>query len=113
MYIDIPANDNLAEPAMATFKETGASRRVRGVKLHIDGAWRWCAVTGWGEDGAEPALASPIEESGDGPAILVHGGAHGLRLAPLADRVAWSVDDAAQWGEAFLLCRPETEFVDG
>jgi len=112
VYIDIPANDNLAEPAMATFKETGAGRAVRAVELWRDGAWRWCAVAGWGEAGAEPALATPIEESGDGPAVLVHGGGHGLRLAPLAEPVAWSLADPAQWGEPFLLCRPGTRFAD-
>jgi hypothetical protein len=121
MYIDIPANDNLDEPAMATFKETGPARAVRAVRLWREGGWQWCAVTGWGEQGPVPALLTPIEESGDGPARLVTGGDHGLRLAPLADlaapapatvpTVAWDLARREQWGEPFLLCTPEIEVL--
>lgn len=118
MYIDIVPNDNLGEAAMATFKETGPSRAVRAVRLALDEGWRWCAVVGWDDAGPRPAELTPIEESGDGPARLLHGGEHGLRLARLPDdadpataatRVVWSITDASQWGEPFLICRPETE----
>lgn len=120
MYIDIAPNDNLGEPAMATFKETGPSRAVRAVRLSLDEGWRWCAVVGWDEAGPQPAALTPIEESGDGPARLLHGGEHGLRLARLpegvepqaaAAQVRWSIADAAQWAEPFLICRPDTEAV--
>jgi hypothetical protein len=112
MYLDIQPNDNLAEPVMATFKETGPARRIAAVRLELDGVWNWCAITGWNE-GPVPALFSPIEESGDGPARLVHGGEQGLRLARIPDpaqagAVRWSTADAAQWGEPFLICVPDT-----
>lgn len=115
MYLDIAANDNLAEPAMATFKETGPGRVVRAVKLQLDGIWQWCAITGW-HDGPAPAWFTPIEESGDGPARLLHGGEHGLRLARIAspaEAVAqrWSTSEASQWGEPFLICTPDTEIA--
>ncbi len=114
MYIDIPANDNVPEPTMATFKETGPGRVLRAVRLWRDGTWQWCAITGWSESEAPTeALITPIEESGDGPALLIHGGDFGLRLAPLSDVVRWDLADAAQWGEPFLLCRPDTEFAAG
>lgn len=114
MYIDIDPNPNLDEACMATFKETGASAPLRAVKLWRDGAWHWCAVTGWADDAPTSALLTPIEESGDGPALLVHGGNHGLRLAAIADPAAaaaigWDVADPSQWAEPFLLCRPGTE----
>ena len=113
MYIDIDPNDNLDEACMATFKETGASAPVRAVRLCRDGVWQWCAITGWADAAAIPALLTPIEESGDGPALLLHGGNHGLRLAAIpapADhtRVRWDLGDANQWAEPFLLCRPDT-----
>ncbi len=116
MYIDIESNDNLNEAAMATFKETGSSAIVRAVRLSIDDAWHWCAITGWDPTGPVDARITPIEESGDGPARLLHGGEHGLRLARIASPAAistvrWSLEDATQWGEPFLLCRPETEFA--
>jgi len=80
MYLDIDANDNLPAPAMATFKSTGAGNRISAVRLHLAGAWQWCAITGWA-DGPVAAWVTPIEESGDGPARLLHGGPQGLRLA--------------------------------
>jgi hypothetical protein len=115
MYLDIDANDNLPAAAIATFKETAAGRRIAAVRLLRDGAWSWCAVTGW-DDGAVAAWFTPIEESGDGPARLLHGGAHGLRLAAvaapgLASAVRWDVHDPAQWGEPFLIVRPEAEVL--
>jgi hypothetical protein len=113
MYLDIDANDNLPAPAMATFKSTGAGNRISAVRLHLAGAWQWCAITGWA-DGPVAAWVTPIEESGDGPARLLHGGPQGLRLARIdqpqaAGSVRWDVQDQAQWGEPFLICRPETE----
>ena len=114
MYIDILPNDNVAEPTMATFKEIGARRAVRAIRLHLDDGVSWCAITGWSESGPVDALFTPIEESGDGPGRLVSGGDQGLRLARIADparaaTVRWDLADGAQWGEPFLLCLPETE----
>lgn len=116
MYIDILPNDNLDEPAMATFNATGPGRRINAVKLELDDGWHWCAVTGW-NDGPVPAQFTPIEESGDGPARLVSGSEHGLRLARIAapqdaGRVIWSLADTTQWPEPFLICLPETEVGD-
>jgi hypothetical protein len=119
MYIDIEPNANVDEAAMATFKETGAGRVVRAALIDVDGTTRWCAVVGW--DGERPcdAKLTPIEESGDGPARLMHGGAQGLRFARIAGaepateagRVIWDLGDPAQWGEAFRICRPEAVVV--
>lgn len=107
MLLDIPASDNLPEPAMASFRATGHPQRIREIRLWRDGAWQWCAVTGWSAEGPVPAWIQPIEESGDGIACLVHGGPLGLRLgaAPVA---RWDTADPAQWGEPFLLVSPDT-----
>ena len=115
MYIDIEPNPNVPEGAMATFLETGPGRLIRAVRLHLEGEWVWCAVVAWGGTPV-PAQFTPIEESGDGPARLVSGATHGIRLARIADAeqakaVVWSEDDADQWGEPFLICTPETEVV--
>jgi hypothetical protein len=113
MYIDIPPNDNLEEPVIATFNVTGPGQRIDAVHLDLGGDWQWCAVTGW-NDGVVPAMYTPIEESGDGPARLVSGGEHGIRLAriaapELAAQVRWSLTDPGQWAEPFLICVPETK----
>ncbi len=115
MYIDIESNANLAEATMATFNATGPGRSVSAIHLEVDDVWTWCAVTGWHDDAPAPAVLTPIEESGDGPALLVSGGNHGLRLARLSGPddttpVAWNVDDATQWAEPFLIVIPETRF---
>ena len=112
MYVDIQPNDNVNESVMATFKETGPSLKIAAVRLHIDGVWQWCAITGWNE-GPRAAHFTPIEESGDGPARLVHGDEQGLRLARIAapaeaGAVRWDIADASQWAEPFLICTPET-----
>lgn len=112
MYIDIDPNDNVDESVMATFKETGPSREIVAARLWRDESWQWCAITGWDNDGPSPAFATAIEESGDGPALLIHGGNQGLRCAAIPDpnaaKIAWDVHAAQQWGEPFLLCRPDT-----
>jgi len=113
MYLDIPASGNLDEAAMATFRETGPAAPVRRLRLWRDGAWRWCAVTGWSDGGPVAAAIQAIEESGDGPARLVHGGPLGLRLAEQEDpaaAIAWDLADPRQWGEPFLLLTPEAEW---
>mgnify|MGYP000502671920 CR=1 FL=1 len=109
MYLDIPASANLDEPCMATFKEDGRSVTVRELRLWRDDAWVWCSVTGWDETGAVAAWMQPIEESGDGPARLVHGGPLGLRLG-VGLVTAWNTDDGTQWGEPFLIVIPEAEW---
>jgi len=111
MYLDIPPNDNLPDGGMATFKETGPGRPIAAVRLWRDGAWSWCAVTGWSASGPVEARLTPIEESGDGPACLVTGGEHGLRLGllPASGSGTWNLADSSQWAEPFLICRPEVE----
>ncbi len=109
MYLDIPASANLDEPCLATFKEDGPAVPVRELRLWREDRWTWCAITGWADGGAVPAFIQPIEESGDGPARLVHGGPLGLRLGVGAVE-RWSTDDATQWGEPFLIVTPEAEW---
>ncbi|MFW5830318.1 MAG: hypothetical protein ACOCXA_08670 [Planctomycetota bacterium] len=111
MYLDIEANDNLDEDVIATFRETGPGRRIRHIRLWRQGGWQWCAITGWGEAGPEPARLLPIEESGDGPAMLVVGGGWGLRLSTGA-APAWDLAAADQWPEAFLICRPDVQVAE-
>lgn len=114
MYLDIPANDNCDEPCMATFNRTGDDALITAIRLWEDDHWQWHAVTGWDEIGAVPARFAAIEESGDGPARLLHGGPLGLRLARIDDpllarEVRWSLDDTTQWGETFRIVTPETQ----
>ncbi len=115
MYIDIGDNDLGLEPTIATFKETGPSRPVAAVVMSLAGRPTWCAITGW-DAGPVPAYITPIEESGDGPDLLVHGGAQGLRWCPLPSepqgdpRLDWSDDRLPFQVDAFLILTPETRW---
>lgn len=113
MYIDILPNDNIDEPVMATFNEKGDKRVIQRIRLWRQQQWQWCAITGWHEDEPCPAHIMLIEESGDGEAMLVVGGNHGLRIARIADQNAalptWDVDDDEQWSEGFLICTMDIE----
>src|SRR5690606_26126678 len=98
-----------------TFNATGADRPVTAIHLDVDDVWVWCAVTGWNDGAPMPAVLTPIEESGDGPALLVSGGNQGLRLARLAGpddptTVRWDLHDPGQWAEGFLIVVPETRY---
>ncbi len=116
MYIDIEPNANLDETCMATFNATGKPKPLCAIHLDVQGTWTWCAVAGWNDDQAGIAEITTIEESGDGPALLISGGNQGIRLARItkpedAAAVQWSLDDASQWGEGFLICIPETKWA--
>ena len=121
MYIDIIENDNLERSAMATFKETGPGTVIARAYLSVPCVGQpgveekqWCAVIGWNEDGPCPACLTPIEESGDGPAVLITGGAWGVRVARLEAELSplpnWDLDNSEQWAEAYLLCRPTLQW---
>ena len=64
---------------------------------------RWCAVTGWGDEGPCPARAVLAEDSGDGVILLLFGGEHGIRLKPAESQEEWDLDNPNQWGEPCLM----------
>lgn len=92
------------------FSAKDAPRPVRAVWTSLPtGADAWCAVTGWSSDGACPAYAATVEDSGDGTALLVYGGDQGIRLKPEGSSAQWSLHAKEQWGEPCLLLPLETE----
>lgn len=107
MIVEVEPNPNCEMSVYARFKDAGSARPVLQVRLHDRnpaGEWYW--VTGWSEDDttpACPAYAQPVEDSGSGLAHLVYGGLYGLRLKPVDRDEPWSLDNARQWGEAYLL----------
>ena len=131
MYIDIDPGVIGEEPIIGTFKETGPGTVIRQVRLEFDGQWAWCDVIGWSDTGRQEAWLTPIEESGDGPALLLHGGNQGVRLrkrdgvagvaasapvpgpAPACGRTVGTPGDVPDaqgwWSEGFLILRPEIQ----
>ena len=77
-----------------------------------DGSYGWCLVTGWcsDEDGsASETFCAKVGDSSSGFSFLVHGGDWGLRLMSAHHAGEWSLDDASQWGEPYLLLADLTD----
>lgn len=104
---EIEENPNCPPADMMRFRETGPAKRVLQVRLyHEDPDGRWYRVTGWTDHTAEPtaeAFIQPVEDSGSGVAYLLYSaGNWGLRFKRDPE-APWSLTDASQWGEPFLL----------
>ena len=93
--IAVEPNDLCPEGCDARFSSSGDELGIHRVRI-----WRSntesviCAVTGWSSGGECPCHAAAIEDSGEGTALLVYGGDHGLRLTP--------EDGTAAFGEPYL-----------
>ena len=66
-------------------------------------------VTGWSTEGPCPAYAVPVEDSGEGMALLVYGGDNGIRLKPTDSLEPWNLESGEQWGEPCLLLDADAE----
>jgi hypothetical protein len=104
LYFYIDENPNCDTIEGRVFQERTPPRSVLQVLRLRGGREIWCRVTGLDPD-MRPctALARKVEDSGEGTCYLVTGGAWGLRLAEFSSAAPWSLSDAMQWGEPFLL----------
>lgn len=94
IFIQIDPNPNCDAMDGLVFQPKAAGREVKRVRVLRDSAPVWCAIAGV-DEGGEPcaALASPIDDSGDGHCYLVTGGTWGLRLS----------GDSCEFGEPYLV----------
>jgi hypothetical protein len=104
MFLRFDENPNTGFVDDRVFQERTEARQVSHVLRRRAGQEVWCPVTGL-EDGGRPvpALARKVEDSGEGMCYLVYGGRWGMRLKDPACADPWSLKDAHQWGEPFLL----------
>jgi hypothetical protein len=88
-YIDVMVeeHDEIPDGCELRFHAVGAGRAVHRVRYEpltpaaVEGEYEVAAL---GADGREgPAEAVPVDDSGAGTSLLVHGGARGLRLRPV------------------------------
>jgi hypothetical protein len=94
VFIQIDENPNCAAMDGLVFQPKAPPRKVKRVRISRDGVTEWCEIFGMTETGAFcPALASPIDDSGDGACYLVSGGAWGLRLT----------SKSGAFGESYML----------
>jgi hypothetical protein len=105
MYVLIEENPN-SSPEERVFAANGAVQTVKRVQTTPPQSsdYHWCDVTGVEENGIfVPARAVRVDDSADGTAWLVHGGAWGLRLKLKDSNDAWSLNSDTQWGLPFLV----------
>ena len=108
--VEVEAGENSDMSLLRVFDAREEPREVtRVVTLRRDGSEGPCAVTGWSVDGACPAYAASVWDSGDGVALLIYGGDEGIRLKHADSDAPWDVADAGQWGEPCLLLEAGTE----
>jgi len=94
IYIQIEENPNCASMAGQVFQPKTPPRQVKRVRMFRNGRPIWCDVVALDEGGRiGPAIASLIDDSGDGNCYLITGGTWGLKLSSEADA----------FGEPYLL----------
>ena len=105
MYIDVEANKNINKNFSMLYRDVSTSREVYCIKYQADGVDLPVQVKGWDKDTNSPcaAYACQVEESGDGVAILIHGGSGGIRMKPLEDETEWKLGEKNQHGETHLV----------
>jgi hypothetical protein len=94
IFIQIDENPNCDAMDGLVFQPKAPPREVKRVRVARDGAAIWCEVSGL-DEGGEPcaAMASPIDDSGDGSCYLITGGSWGLRLR----------GDSGEFGEPYIV----------
>jgi hypothetical protein len=115
VYIEVEDNPNCPGREPMRFRELEPAAMVAKVRVfdrRDEG--EWCAVTGVGNNPAQPwelARVRKVEDSGVGVAYLIYGGLWGIRLRPVDVARPWGFEDAAQWGEPYLLLTDATDIV--
>lgn len=104
IILDIPPNPN-CDATERVFHDVETARPVARIRLErARGVAAWYDVTGWTRAGTPcPALAQKIDDSGEGVAFLIYGGDAGLRFRPADSGEPWDLQNAHQWGDAFLI----------
>lgn len=113
VIIEVLPNPNCEPEELRVFNDVEAPRTVLQVCLERAPGEpaEWYDVTGWTSSGAPcPAQAQRVEDSGEGLAVLIHGGDCGLRLKP-AGLKPWDITSSEQFGAPFLLIANDGESI--
>ena len=99
--VQVEEHEDLPEGCGLRFRAQGETRVVTRIRYEsesgVDGEW---TLVGARSDGTtQPAMATPVDDSGAGISILIVGGDHGLRLLS-----ATTFETVA---EPYLLLSPE------
>jgi hypothetical protein len=107
VWIDIEDNPNCGYFPMQTFEAQGTPQIAKSVVIdEVSGRDGPQEVVGWSaESGGSPSEVTVvlIGDSGAGMSRLVMGGDNGIRMRPAKSASEWSLDDAEQRGEPYIL----------
>ena len=105
IILEIEENRNCESIDMRVFHDSDKPQRVSHLRLEKDmKPAQWYEVIGWTRTNSPTeAVVQKVDDSGDGIALLVHGGDCGLRLKEEASKDEWSLDNTKQWGLPFYL----------
>ena len=108
--VDVQAGDNCDYPLNRIFSAVGERKQVIRVRdPGPRGDIGLIDITGWSAEGPCPAYAVPVEDSGEGRALLIYGGDEGIRLKTKDSPEPWSISNKDQWGEPCLLLDLDSE----
>lgn len=113
MQIEVADNPNCRGSEQFVFRELGAPRPIRAIRVEDGGRTLLCEVTGVEETGKFTAAhAVKIADSGAGYAYLIFGGVWGIRLKKQGSAgEAWDLLSRLQWGEPFKIYGEEEDIV--
>jgi hypothetical protein len=112
IMVDVEAGENCPYSMQLVFSGLDEPRPVRQVRLFLAGPEGVLYdITGWDETGPCAAMSAAVEDSGQGRAYLVYGGAGGLRYRPAGPAEAWDLGAEDQWGDSHLLLSDREDIV--
>lgn len=131
IWVDVEENPNSEYLPMRVFETQGAETVARSIRVaEVSGGEGPHEIVGWSsEGGGTPTdiTYAPVTDSGAALSIIVVGGDYGIRLRPVGPEKSgpeisgpetggatdgWSLDDAGQRGEPYLLLPPDVEILE-
>jgi len=111
ILIEVEDNPNCRGVPQMSYAEMDPAQQIKKVRTQRKGVLVECWITGVEEGGKWcPAFAQKVVDSGSAYAFVVTGGAWGLRLQREdPSQHPWNLNEAQQWGEAYLLLAEESD----
>lgn len=102
--VEVSADINSPWPLHRIFQTLRSPTQIsRVLTTNPKGLDTMCDVIGWSPTGTCPAWSALVDDSGEGVAMLIYGGEHGIRLKDINCQEPWDLESINQWGEPCLL----------
>lgn len=126
IWVDVEENPNSEYLPMRVFETQGDEVVAPAIRVaEVSGGEGPHEIVGWSSEGGgtpTDVTYAPVTDSGAALSIIVVGGDFGIRMRPVGPEKSgpetkeatggWSLDDAGQRGEPYLLLPPDVEIVE-